>query len=546
MKLGTFGKGLALVATASLVLAACSTKSSTTNPTTAATSSASTSTAIISTNGSEPANPLIPSATNETGGGKIVDSIFSGLVYYDAKGAPQNEVADSIKTTDSQTFTVKLKAGWKFTDGTPVQAHNFVDAWNWAADLANAKISLNSYFFAPIDGFSWDKSVPKMSGLTVVDDMTFTIKLAQPQADFPLSLGYSAFYPLPDSFLKDPAAFGKAPVGDGPYMLKSAADWQHDVQIDLATNPDYKGGRVAQNGGLKIVFYATEDAAYADLLQGNVDVIDGVPSSAFATFKTDLGDRAVNQPAAIFQSFTIPDRLAHFSGAEGKLRRQALSMAIDRKQITDVVFQGTRTPANDFTSPVISGWSNKIPGAEVLTFDAAKAKALWAQADAISPWSGTFKIGYNADGGHQPWVDAVINSIKNTLGIQAEGNPYPTFALFRTDITAGTIQTAFRTGWQADYPSLFNFLGPLYGTGAGSNDGKYSSAEFDALLKQGSAEPDPVKANVIFQKAQEVLFKDLPAIPLWYANVTGGYSKNVSNVVFGWNSVPLYYQITKK
>ena len=547
MKLGTFGKGLALVATASLVLAACSSKSGDTNPTTAATSSGpATSTAIISTNGSEPANPLIPSATNETGGGKIIDAIFSGLVYYDATGAPQNEVADSITTTDSQTFTVKLKDGWKFTDGTPVQAHNFVDAWNWAADLANAKTSLNSYFFEPIEGFSWDNSVPKMSGLAVVDDLTFTIKLVQPQADFPLSLGYSAFYPLPDSFFKDPAAFGKAPVGNGPYMLKSAADWQHDVEIDLTTNPDYKGGRVPANGGLKIVFYATQDAAYADLLQGNVDVIDGVPSSAFATFKTDLGDRAVNQPAAIFQSFTIPARLAHFSGAEGNLRRQALSMAIDRKQITDVVFQGTRTPASDFTSPVISGWSDKIPGAEVLTFDAAKAKALWAQADAISPWSGTFKIGYNADGGHQPWVDAVINSIKNTLGIDAEGSPYPTFAEFRTDITKGTIQTAFRTGWQADYPSLFNFLGPLYGTGAGSNDGKYSSAEFDGLLKKGSAESDPAKANAIFQQAQQVLFKDLPAIPLWYSNVTGGYSKNVSDVVFGWNSVPLYYQITKK
>ena len=170
----------------------------------------------------------------------------------------------------------------------------------------------------------------------------------------------------------------------------------------------------------------------------------------------------MNQPAAIFQSFTIPERLPHFSGEEGNLRRQALSMAIDRKQITDVVFQGTRTPASDFTSPVIDGWSDKIPGSEVLKYDPDEAKELWAQADAISPWDGTFKIAYNADGGHQAWVDAVINSIKNTLGIDAEGNPYPTFGEFRTDITKQTIQTAFRTGWQADYPSLFNFLGPLY------------------------------------------------------------------------------------
>ena len=117
-----------------------------------------------------------------------------------------------------------------------------------------------------------------------------------------------------------------------------------------------------QNDGLDIIFYATQEAAYADLLGGNLDVLDSVPDSALATFESDLGDRAVNQAAAIFQSFTIPDRLAHFGGEEGKLRRAAISMAINRDEITDVIFQGTRTPATDFTSPVIDGYSDALPG----------------------------------------------------------------------------------------------------------------------------------------------------------------------------------------
>lgn len=537
--------GVTVAAASALVLVGCSTGGSEVDPT-ATTGNGTAGDAVITTNGSEPANPLIPSATNETGGGKIIDAIFAGLVYYDGTGASHNEVAESITTDDSQTFTIALKEGWTFTDGTPVLAHNFVDAWNWAADLANGETSLNSYFFEPIEGFSWDESVPEMSGLKVVDDLTFTVTLNQPQADFPLSLGYSAFYPLPDSFFADPAAFGAAPVGNGIYTLADAADWQHDVQITLGVNPDYKGERVAQNDGLKIVFYATQDAAYADLLAGNVDVIDGIPDSAMATFKTDLGDRAVNQPAAIFQSFTIPDRLEHFSGEEGKLRRAALSYAINREEITEVIFQGTRTPASDFTSPVIAGWSDSVPGSEVLAFDPEKAKELWAQADAIAPWSGKFEIGYNADGGHQAWVDAVANSIKNTLGIDAAGAPSPTFAEFRTAITDRTIATSFRTGWQADYPSLFNFLGPLYGTGAGSNDGDYSAEEFDALLREGSGLTDQAAAAEKFQQAQEVLFKDLPAIPLWYSNVTGGFAETVENVTFDWHSVPLFYEITKK
>jgi len=530
----------AVVAASALVLAACGGTSSSSTSTTA--SKNLDTTAVITANNSEPQNPLIPTNTNETGGGKIVDSLFAGLVYYDAKGKPVNEVADSVTTTDAQNYTIKLKTGWKFTNGEAVTSKSFVDAWNYGALLSNAQ--LNSYFFESIDGFSYDVD-SKLTGLTVVDDTTFTVKLKQPEADFPLRLGYTAFFPLPQAAYADIKAFGENPIGDGPYKFASPTAWQHNVKLDLVPNPDYTGGRKPANGGVSFVFYQSQDSAYNDLLAGNLDVLDAVPDSALAKYKTDLGDRAVNQPAAIFQSFTIPQNLPHFTGAEGALRRAAISQSIDRKLITDKIFSGTRTPASDFTSPVINGWSDKIPGSDVLKFDATKAKDLWKQADAISPWSGTFTIGYNSDGGHQAWVDAVSNSIKNTLGIDAQGKPYSTFKELRTDITAHTITGAFRTGWQADYPSLFNFLGPIYATNAGSNDGQYSNPAFDQLLKDGSAATSVDAANTIFQKAQETLFKDLPAIPLWYSNVTGGSSATVTNVVFGWNSQPLYYEISK-
>jgi len=530
--------GLALLGAVGLMLAGCSGGGDNGG----GSSSGGDATAIIRTNGSEPQNPLIPTNTNEVGGGKILDSIFAGLVYYDGTGAPVNDMAESIVTNDPQNLTVTLKKGQKFTDGTEVKADNFIKAWNYGAQLSNNQ--LNSYFFEDIVGFSYDAD-SELTGLKKVDDYTFTIALSKPAADFALRLGYSAFFPLPDSAFTDMAAFGENPVGNGPYKLKGDGAWQHNVQIDLVKNEDYQGGRTVANGGLSIVFYATQDAAYADLLGGNVDVIDGVPSSALATFTSDLGDRAVNQPAAVFQSFTIPERLAHFGGEEGKLRRQALSMAINRDEITKTIFQGTRTPASDFTSPVIAGWSDSLTGSEVLKYDADKAKQLWAQADAISPWSGTFQIAYNADGGHQSWVDAVTNSVKNTLGIDASGAPYPTFKEARSAITDRSIQTAFRTGWQADYPGLYNFLGPLYATGASSNDGDYSNPQFDQLLSDGIAETDVDTQNQDFQKAQEILLQDLPAIPLWYSNVTGGYAEGVNNVQFGWNSVPLYYEITK-
>ncbi|SMQ68266.1 ABC transporter substrate-binding protein [Agreia sp. VKM Ac-1783] len=538
MKIRRIGIGaVALAAASALMLAGCSAGGDTPS-----TSAAGNSSAIITANGSEPQNPLIPTNTNEVGGGKILDEIFAGLVYYDAKGAPVNDVADSIETTDAQNYTIKIKPGLKFTNGDPVDAASFVDAWQYGALLSNAQLS--SYFFEDIEGFSYDADSP-LTGLKVVDDTTFTVALTSPKSDFPLRLGYSAFFPLPKSAFADMAAFGENPIGNGPYMLAGAGAWKHNEKIDLVVNPDYKGGRVPKNGGVTIVFYATQDAAYSDLQGGNLDVLDAVPDSAYQTFQSDLGDRAVNQPAAVFQSFTIPSRLAHFGGEEGTLRKQAISMAINREEITKVIFEGTRTPASDFTSPVIDGWTDKLKGADVLKYNPDEAKKLWAEADKISPWSGTFQIAYNSDGGHQGWVDAVANSLKNTLGIDASGAPSPTFAQVRTAITDRSIQTAFRTGWQADYPGLFNFLGPIYATNAGSNDGDYSNPDFDALLEKGSSETDVDTANKDFQDAQEILLKDLPAIPLWYSNVTGGYGTEVSNVTFGWNSVPLYSEITK-
>ncbi|MCL2454088.1 MAG: ABC transporter substrate-binding protein [Micrococcales bacterium] len=554
MKIRRIAGSVAVLAAGALVLAGCGGGSG-------SGTSGGGQTGVVTVNGSEPENPLIPTNTNETGGGKIIDLINSGLFYYDADGIPQPEIAASVTSDDKIVWTVALDDGWVFSDGSPITAHSFVDAWNFGALSSNNQ--LNGYWFQDIEGFdalqaeTQDGQViappekTEMSGLVVLDDLTFTITLTSALADYPLRLGYAAYYPLPEAAFDDVDAYGRAPLSSGPYTIAENG-WRHNQEIRLIPNDMYSGGRTPMNKGVTVKFYTGLDAAYNDLLSGNLDVLDSIPPSSFATFENELGMRAVNQPAAIFQSFTIPQWLDHFTGAEGALRRAAISHAIDRETITSTIFSGTRTPAVDFTSPVIDGWSDSIEGSDVLTYDPAKAVELWAQADAVSRWTGTFTIAYNADGGHQEWVDAVTNSIRNVLGIEAVAQSYGDFATMRTDVNAARngapsgLTGAWRSGWQADYPGLYNFLGALYGTGGSSNDGNYSDPAFDALLLQGNQAATLDEANGFFQESQTILFKDLPAIPLWYSNVTGGFSTSVDGVVFGWNSVPLYWDITKK
>ncbi|BBZ47003.1 peptide ABC transporter substrate-binding protein [Mycobacterium parmense] len=509
---------------------------------------------LVVVNAAEPPNPLIPTGVNDSNGGRILDRLFAGLMSYDAAGHPSAEVAQSIETTDNVHYRITLKPGWKFTDGSPVTSHSFVDAWNYGALGANAQ--LQQSFFRPIEGFDevagltagGKPAATTMSGLRVVSDREFTVALKAPTVDFVLRLAFSPFYPLPDKAFQDMEAFGRNPIGDGPYQLAAGPDgpaWEHNVRIDLRPNPDYHGNRKPRNKGLRFEFYASLDTAYADLLSGNLDVLDTIPPSALTIYKRDLGARSASGPAAINQTLDTPLRLAHFGGEEGRLRRLALSAAINRPQICRQMFADTRSPARDFTARSLPGFDPDIPGSDALNFDPDRARRLWAQADAISAWSGRYAIAYNADAGHREWVDAVANSIKNVLGVEAAGAPQPTFAGFRTQITDHTIATAFRAGWQGDYPSLTEFLAPLFATGAGSNDVGYSNPQFDAALAAAEAAPTLRRAGELANDAQRILLHDMPVVALWDYISVAGWSPQVSEVTVTWNGLPDYENIVK-
>ncbi|MGO3148032.1 MAG: peptide ABC transporter substrate-binding protein [Leucobacter sp.] len=499
---------------------------------------------IITANNTEPQKGLVPADTSEVGGGKVVDALWEGLVYYDADGATQMGVAESIEAqNDEQTlWEIKLRDDAVFSDGTPVVAKSFVDAWNYAANLDNAFDGQS--FFAPIKGYSEDTAVEALEGLKVVDDLTFTVD-ASP--DFPDRLGYSAYYPLPEVAFEDMDAFGQNPIGNGLYKFEGEGAWKHDESISLVKNEDYVGPREAKNEGVFFKIYASLDAAYTDLQAGNLDVLDQIPDTSFSVFENDLGDRAINQAGALITTLTISVNLPHFEmNEEGKLRRQALSLAVDRDEIIDAIFEGTNIAAKDFTSPVVDGYTEDLEGVENLDFDAEKAQDLWAQADAISPFEGTIEVATNSDGPHQVWIEAVANQWKNNLGVEAAPKLYPTFAAFLDEREADTVGGPFRAGWQADYPGAYNFLFPLYSTGASSNHGFYSNADFDQLLSEAVSTTDHDESISKLHEAQEILLQDMPSIPLWYQGTTGGFSETVDNVKFGWNSVPIFNEITKQ
>ncbi|MFJ9962184.1 peptide ABC transporter substrate-binding protein [Streptomyces avermitilis] len=504
---------------------------------------------VLSSSWGDPQNPLEPANTNEVQGGKVLDMIFRGLKRYDARtGAAQNMLADRIETSDSQNFTITVKDGWKFSNGEAVTAKSFVDAWNYGADLKNNQKS--AYFFGYIDGY--DKVHPEdggtqtantLSGLAVKDDRTFTVRLKQKFSTFPDTLGYAAFAPLPKAFFDDHAAWVKKPVGNGPYTIDS---YTKGSKMSLRKWDGYPGEDKARNNGVDLQVYTDNNTAYTDLMAGNLDLADDIPAAQLKNVRSDLGDRYINTPAGIIQTLAFPFYDSKWNQSGSDKVRKGLSMAIDRDRITGTIFQKTRTPAGDWTSPVLGkdgGFQDGLCG-DFCRYDPQQAKKMIDEGGGLP--GGQVKISYNADSGsHRVWVDAVCNSINNALGNDkaCAGNPVGTFADFRNQIGRHKMPGPFRAGWQMDYPLIQNFLQPLYYTNASSNDGKWSDKDFDKLVDQANAESDRAKAVKLFQQAEGVVRDNMAAIPLWYQNGSAGYSDRISHVALNQFSVPVYNEI---
>ncbi len=493
----------------------------------------------VTVRGCNPQNPLIPSNTTETCGGNVLDAITAKLVHYNPEtGAPENDIADKISTTDNQNFTVTIKKGYKFQDGTEVKSKNFVDAWNYAAYGPNAQSS--GYFMQPIEGFDamqcagtdatdpckgFTPKAKTLTGLVAKDDYTFTIKTTEKVSNMAVRLGYSAFSPLPDSFFKDPKAYGEKPVGAGPFKLDS---WTKNTEIKLSKFAGYSGKFGGKLDAITFKIYQDADAAYTDVQANNLDVTDEVPSSAMIDnkYKTDLPDRNAQKAVGVIQTITFAPVKVDPNYADPKIR-QAISMAIDRPTIIKQIFNNTRQPATGWVSPVVDGYKANACG-EYCTFDPAKAKAKLDEAGGFK--GGKMTIAYNADASHKAWVEATCNSIKGALGVDCVATPVVDFSTFRGNIAAGKQKGMFRTGWQMDYPSIENFLAPIFKTGASSNDGKYSNPEFDKLLTEAAASTDAAQANAKYQQAEALLANDMPAIPMWYSTATFGWSDKVTGV----------------
>ena len=472
---------------------------------------------------------LTPAQTTSSYSLQVGESLFDPLTEIDPKTKQvSNLSAQSITSDDQKHWTIKLKPGLKFSNGEPVTAKSFVDAWNTAAYGPNGWAA--NYYFANIDGYDAlnpedENAKPKaktLSGLKVKDDTTFDVTLSEPYSQFPMTLAVNCFSPLPKEGLSDFKKFDNHPIGNGPYMMDG--DWQHNKQIKVKKNPNYKGPRPGNANAVTFKSYASRDAAYTDLAAGQTDALATIPAAKVSDAKKVFGDRFRSVPGGTVDYLGFP----LFEKKYDNLKlRQAISMAIDRKGIVNSVYNGTYKPMGSLVPQIVPGY-RADPCGQYCQYNPAAAKKLLQEAGGFK---GTMNLWFsNADPTYKEWMQAIANLLNKNLGIKAQFRQVPA-ADYLDSLSSHKEDGPYRQNWIMDYPSAENYLANQWGTDnrmgwTGPNQDKFLS-----LIKKGNAASTATAGIPYYQQAEDVALKDMAMIPLWNWQDQSAWSDRLSNVI---------------
>jgi oligopeptide transport system substrate-binding protein len=458
--------------------------------------------------------------TRDVCGGAVLRMLYAPLVETDPEtGEPFMGTAESVESEDNQTWTITLREGDTFHDGTDVTAQHYVDAWNTVAQPEAS----NNFFFSRFQDYAelQEGEVEELGGIEVVDDLTIEVELAEPFGPFLLALNDTSFYPLPDAYFDDPEGFEDAPIGNGRYQMDG--EWERNQQIALTKFEDYNNDDPGLADAVTFVIYDDVNTAYLDVQAGSLDVSDVIPPEQEPVADNDFGDNVLRTPTSSFTYLGYPMFQDEFG--DNLELRQALSLAIDREAIISAIFNDTLTPATAIIPPVLESYRDDA--CEFCEHDPERAQELFEEAGG---YDGTMTMYFNSGAGHDEWVEAVANQWSETLGIDDVEFESLEFAQYLDLLDQEEVTGPFRLGWILSYLSPQYALEDLYTTNGGSNSFGYSNEAFDSALAEANA-TDAEEADSAYQAAEDILLEDLPLIPMWYGQSTSIWTERVDGIV---------------
>jgi oligopeptide transport system substrate-binding protein len=482
-----------------------------------------------------------PAMVSDVSTMQIIQNVYSGLVQYDEKGELVNDMAAKIDvSTDGKTYTFTLKDGIKFHDGTAVTAEDLKRSMLRAMNPALGS-PVNDVYLDDIAGYNkflatqsklgkdlaaktiteadqkqqlaaaYDE-LKKNSGIEAKDAKTLVVNLADNTPYFLAKLTYPTAWPVPKSVPEDKPldaspANAKLMIGTGPFKMDTYVEGS---KVTLKANPDFYGAK-AKIAGVDMQVISSDQAELAAYRSGQIDM-SPIPPADYKTIKADpsLSKEILEYATA---------RINYLALNQGKLEaakdvrvRQAVSMAINKDQLVEVVYGGTYLPADGILPDGIPGaLGSKVQG---LKFDPAKAKDLLKQAgygEGGKPF--TFTLTYRAKNEtSQRWAEFVQNQLKTNLGVTIQVEPMEWSALLKASQAKDQLES-FLLGWSADYIDPQDFMTILLHGGAPNNRYGYANKDVDAILDKADHAKAGADRFAEYGKAEQIAVTEQGFIP---------------------------------
>lgn len=447
--------------------------------------------------------------------GSFTERQFNRLVYeplFDIAedGTTVPFLAESYTLSeDGLTYTIKLRPGILFHDGTPLDAAAVAANWDRFANPDNRCRCLND--------------MAEFASWRVVDDLTVEAVLKEPNVAFPTVLADAPGNMVsPAAFQADPQAIGTNPVGTGPFKF---VEWVRDDHFTAERFEDYwqEGKPLLDRVVLRGI--QNTETLQAAFQSGQTQVILQ-PSDQFVARVKDDPAYEVMRPGGfgyegVYMSVSEPP-------FDDVRVREAVARAMNRPLIAKTLLFGLRTPA---VSPFGVGMADHKPVPEYPEYDEAKAKALVeAYGKPVE-----FTLIFNNSPQTQRFAQ-VLQQMWGAVGMKVTLEPLDQNRIVQNVVGKQFQAALFRWTGRADpHMNTYRFMHSHYADiSPSSNYGRIKIPALDALLDQGKVEQDPAKRAAIYEDVSRVLAKELPYAFTYYVEDSIVAAKSVH----GFQSVP--------
>ncbi|EBK1212748.1 oligopeptide ABC transporter substrate-binding protein OppA [Salmonella enterica] len=470
---------------------------------------------LVRNNGSE-VQSLDPHKIEGVPESNVSRDLFEGLLISDVEGHPSPGVAEKWENKDFKVWTFHLRENAKWSDGTPVTAHDFVYSWQRLAD-PNTASPYASYLqyghIANIDDIIAGKKPATDLGVKALDDHTFEVTLSEPVPYFYKLLVHPSVSPVPKSAVEKFGDKWTQPaniVTNGAYKLKN---WVVNERIVLERNPQYWDNDKTVINQVTYLPISSEVTDVNRYRSGEIDMTyNNMPIELFQKLKKEIPNEVRVDPYLCTYYYEINNQKAPFNDVRV---RTALKLALDRDLIVNKVKNQGDLPAYSYTPPYTDG--AKLVEPEWFKWSQQKrneeAKKLLAEAGFTADKPLTFDLLYNTSDLHKKLAIAVASIWKKNLGVNVnlENQEWKTFLDTRHQ---GTFDVA-RAGWCADYNEPTSFLNTML-SDSSNNTAHYKSPAFDKLIADTLKVADDMQRSELYAKAEQQLDKDSAIVPVYY------------------------------